>query len=160
MSICTGIAVLIICVQGLVAQESDLLLDSGVPPHDAIDALYGQFSRAYRTLDADIVSHLYTSNAFYMTPGSAVGRGRAYIRDDFARSFASVKDKGENMEIRFQILDRQVSNHLATDVGVYTVTRKGKNGQRSDKGKFVVIALREKDGKWRFQTDIYNDIKE
>jgi len=160
MHVFKGIAVLMICAQGLVAQESDLVLDSGVPSHDAIDALYSQFSRAYRTLDADIVSDLYTSNAFYLTPGSAVGRGRAYIRNDFARFFAHAKDKGESMDIRFRILDRQVSNHLATDVGIYTVTRMGKDGQRSSKGKFVVIALREKDGKWGFHTDIYSDINE
>jgi ketosteroid isomerase-like protein len=63
------------------------------------------------------------------------------------------------MEISFRIAQRQVEQNFAYDVGIYTLTSFNDKGEaRTSKGKFMVVAKREKDGVWRFQVDGYNDL--
>ena len=63
------------------------------------------------------------------------------------------------MEISFRIAQRQAEQNLAYDVGIYTLTSFNDKGEaRTSKGKFMVVAKREKDGVWRFQVDGYNDL--
>jgi len=65
------------------------------------------------------------------------------------------------MTISFQIVQRKADQNLAYDVGIYTI-RQYKDGKQvgdAGQGKFIVVAVREKDGKWRFQVDGYSDLK-
>lgn len=64
------------------------------------------------------------------------------------------------MAISFQIFQRKVDKNLGYDVGIYTITQ-FKDGKKlgSGEGKFIVVAVKEKDGKWRFQVDGYNNLK-
>jgi hypothetical protein len=49
---------------------------------------------------------------------------------------------------------------LAYDVGIYTIRQfAGGKEVGTGAGKFVVVAVREKDGRWRFQVDGYSDLK-
>lgn len=138
---------------------SELTLDPGVKPHKKIDSIYSRFSDAYRTLDPKLVTNLYTENAFYLTPESGVDRGRQFIRNNFESFFRSVQDGGGKLAISFQIIERKVSGGLGYDVGIYTLTATNAKGQASiSKGKFVVIALSQKSGDWKFQLDSYSDL--
>jgi ketosteroid isomerase-like protein len=71
------------------------------------------------------------------------------------------KKEGRTMTISFQIFQRKADPNLAYDVGIYTIRqfKDGKPTGTEGKGKFVVVAVREKDGKWRFQVDGYSDLK-
>lgn len=64
------------------------------------------------------------------------------------------------MTISFQIFQRKVDKSLGYDVGIYTI-RQYKDGKEvgMGQGKFVVVAVKEKNGKWRFQVDGYSDLK-
>lgn len=137
-----------------------LTLDPGVAAQAGVDEIYRRFNEGYRKLDAAQVAGLYTEDALYLAPGSDIQRGRKVIEDQFASFFRSVQNDGARLEISFQIVARQVSNDLAYDVGIYTLTRL-KEGElpRSSRGKFVTVARRERDGMWRFQVDGYNDLK-
>lgn len=142
------------------AQSDELVLEKGVPAHREIDAIYKSFSDAYRTLDVEKVSNLYTEDAVYLPPNDNILQGREQIRPTFKSFFDWIKREGRTMTISFQIVQRKVDKTLAYDVGVYTI-RQFKDGKNvgTGQGKFTVVAVREKDGKWRFQVDGYSDLK-
>ena len=142
------------------AQNSELNLEKGVSAHKEIDAIYKDFSQAYRTLDVEKVANLYSESAAYMVPNDDILQGREKIRPTFKSFFDYVKNEGRTMTISFQIFQRKVDKSLAYDVGIYTI-RQYKDGKEAGtgQGKFVTVAVREKDGKWRFQVDGYSDLK-
>lgn len=142
------------------AQTAELTLEKGVSAHREIDAIYKTFSEAYRTLDADLVTNLYTENAAYLAPNNDIQQGCPEIRKGFQSFFDWIKKEGRTMTISFQIFQRKVDKSLGYDVGIYTI-RQYKDGKEvgMGQGKFVVVAVKEKNGKWRFQVDGYSDLK-
>ena len=76
------------------APEKELILETGVSPHAKIDDVYRQFSNAYRKLDAEAVTNLYTDDALYLAPDSHIERGREKILANFSGFFNSVKTSG------------------------------------------------------------------
>lgn len=155
------VIVLLFISFGANAQTDELVLEKGVAAHKGIDAIYRTFSDAYRTLDAEKVTNLYTETAAYLAPNNDIQQGRAEIRPGFQSFFDYVKKEGRTMTISFQIFQRKADKNLAYDVGIYTI-RQFKDGApvgNPGRGKFIVVAVREKDGKWRFQVDGYSDLK-
>ncbi len=143
------------------AQDSELTLEKGVSAHKEIDAIYKTFSEAYRTLDVEKVANLYSENAAYLPPDNDILQGRAEIRPTFQSFFDYVKNERQTMTISFQIFQRKVDKNLAYDVGIYTIRQyKDKKEVGIGQGKFVVVAVKDKDGKWRFQVDVYNQLKQ
>ena len=141
-------------------QNSELVLEKGVLPHKEIDAIYKNFSEAYRALDVEKVANLYSEGAAYLVPNDDILQGREQIRPTFKSFFDYVKNEGRTMTISFQIVQRKADKNLAYDVGIYTL-KQYKDGKEigAGRGKFVVVAVKEKDGKWRFQVDGYSDLK-
>jgi uncharacterized protein (TIGR02246 family) len=138
------------------AGPDDVSHDPGVAPHAGLDDVYARFRDAYATLDADALGTLYTEGALYLSPTRDIQRGRDAIDASFRSMFERAKDRGETLDIRFHIVDRQVHDDLATDVGIYTLARSSDGETKSDRGKFVVVALRDADGVWRFHVDGYS----
>jgi hypothetical protein len=78
----------ILAVPAVFAQSSpELSLEKGVAPHAKIDDIYRRFSEAYKKLDARTVANLYTDDAFYLSPGSDIKRGREKILAVFSGYF-------------------------------------------------------------------------
>ena len=142
------------------AQNSEFVLEKGVAAHKGIDAIYSQFSESYRTLNAEKVVNLYTETAAYLQPNDDLLQGRDKVRAIFAPFFETVKKDGQTMSISFQIFQRKTDADLAYDVGIYTL-RSYKDGKEINmgRGKFVVVAVKEKDSVWRFQVDGYSGLK-
>ncbi len=142
------------------AQNSELNLEKGVKPHKGIDAIYKTFSDGYRTLKPEMVANLYTEDAAYLSPDDDITNGREAILDNFASFFNNIKNNGQTMTISFQIFQRKVEKNIGYDVGIYTI-RFYKDGKEvaESKGKFVVVAVKGKDNKWRFQVDGYSGLK-
>lgn len=142
------------------AQNSELMLEKGAAAHKEIDAIYAQFSEAYRTLDVEKVTNLYTENAAYLAPNQEIQQGQTQIREGFKSFFDYIKKENRTMTISFQIFQRKTEEKMGYDVGIYTI-RQFKDGKEVGKGqgKFVVVAVKEKSGKWRFQVDGYSDLK-
>jgi uncharacterized protein (TIGR02246 family) len=148
-------------VLAVAAQTGELVLEKGVPAHAEIDAIYKSFSDAYRTLDVEKVAGLYSETAAYLAPNDNILQGREAIRPTFRSFFDWIKNEGRTMTISFQIMQRRVDKNLGYDVGIYTI-RQFKDGAPvggSGQGKFITVAVKEKDGKWRFQVDGYSDLK-
>lgn len=143
----------------LIRAEGALVLDEGVAAHDGLDAIYRRFSEGYKKLDGAAVANLYTETAAYLAPGTEIEIGRAKVLATFTQMFDSVRKANGRMEISFRIAQRQAEQNFAYDVGIYTLTSfNGKGEAHTSKGKFLVVAKREKDGVWRFQVDGYNDL--
>ena len=122
--------------------QQELILEKGVKRHKGIDAIYKSFSESYRTLKPEIVANLYKEDAAYLSPNNDITNGRKAILDNFTNFFKSVKSRGQNMTISFQIFQRRVTKKMGYDVGVYTINfyKDGKKVNDS-KGKFVVVAV-------------------
>jgi ketosteroid isomerase-like protein len=142
------------------SQNTELVLNASVKPHAGVDSVYKAFSESYRTLNVDMVAALYSQNAAYLVPDAEIMIGREKIRDSFNGFFESVKKDGRTMTISFRIVQRRIEKTIGYDVGVYTL-RSFKDGKEAGigHGKFVVVAIKEKDGKWVFQVDGYSGLK-
>lgn len=141
-------------------QDRELILDKGVQPHSGVDSVYKAFSESYRTLNVDMVAGLYSQNASYLVPDEEIMIGRDNIRNTFKDFFDSVKKEKRTMTISFRIIQRRIDKEMGYDVGVYTL-RSFKDGKEvgMGQGKFVVVAVKEKDGKWAFHVDGYSGLK-
>lgn len=156
----TAIVILICFLAGQAQNNPELVLEKGVKPHPGIDAIYKSFSDGYRTLKPETVADLYAEDAAYLSPEEDITSGRPAILDNFTQFFTNMKDRQQAMTISFQIFQRKVDKNLAYDVGIYTIDF-FKDGQKinESKGKFVVVAIRDKAGRWRFQVDGYSSLK-
>lgn len=141
------------------AQNSELILDKGVKAHSGIDEIYAKFSLAYKNLDLNLVTSLYTEDANYLASGQKITDGREKIRENFGSFFESIKKDGKNMTISFRILQREVDKKLGYDVGIYTITT-FKNGENLGigQGKFIVIT-KKAGNLWRFRFDGYSGLE-
>ena len=142
------------------AQSSELILEKGVKPHKGIDTIYKTFSRGYKTLEPEMVANLYTEDAAYLSPNDDILTGRKAILKNFAEFFSNIKNSNRTMTISFRIFQRKVKKKIGYDVGIYTINfyKEGKVAGVS-KGKFVVVAVKGKDKKWRFEVDGYSSLK-
>lgn len=150
----------VILSSAVFSQNTELVLDPSVKPHAGVDSVYKGFSESYRTLNVDMVAGLYSQNAAYLVPDNEIMIGREKIRDNFKGFFDWVKKEGRTMTISFRIAQRRIDKELGYDVGVYTL-RSFKDGKEVavSQGKFVVVAVKEKDGKWAFNVDGYSALK-
>lgn len=140
------------------AQTPDLVLENGVKSHKEIDSIYSTFTKGYRDLNVDLVANLYTEDANYLAPGNEMMDGRGKIRESFTSFFDYVKTNGETMEIKFQILKREVDKRLGYDLGIYTInTFKDGKQIRTGQGKFLVVT-KKIGNKWYFRFDGYSDV--
>jgi ketosteroid isomerase-like protein len=137
-----------------VAQSTDPSTPAG------IHAVYEAFSRAYETLDIDLLRARYTPDCRYLPAGS--GSVPVQTCDDamagFEAMFASARADGRRLGIAFRFVDRSVSGDLAHDVGYYDVVSgpagaTDASADRHSYGKFVVVLKRGADGTWRIHVD-------
>lgn len=125
----------------------------------SIDNLYQQFSKAYQTLDVDLVSNLYTEDANYL-PGNAnqaVMMSREPIRKSFASYFEGAESMGRDLKISFRIVERNIDDSLAYDIGYYLLQSKSIDMEEfpegGNAGKFVTAMGLQQDGTWKFLLD-------
>ena len=123
----------------------------------APDEPYQRFAAAYASLDAERVSRWYTEDAFYLPPAGDMRRGRAAIRDRYAESFNSDRERRHTRRITFELVDRMTVGDLRNDVGYYTIVTADSAGHEERfRGKFLKVWRREADGVWRIREDSYS----
>ncbi|TDI46155.1 MAG: DUF4440 domain-containing protein [Acidobacteria bacterium] len=122
----------------------------------SIDALFTLLAEAYALKDADRAASAYGENASYMGPRGDTVHGRAAIREVFAGLFEQANEQGDELTLMFEHVERVVEGRLAYETGYYTLTRRGPEGERISRGKFVVVARFTKGKGWSFQVDSYS----
>jgi ketosteroid isomerase-like protein len=127
-------------------------------PAAAFDAVYAQFTTAYKQADPKAVAGLYASNAYYLSPGTKIETGHSFILGEFQRYLGRFK-AGAGPNIAFRIVDRQVSGDLAHDIG-YIMMNDGKtplDESAAPGAKFALLWKRDASGTWKIYSDTYND---
>ena len=122
-----------------------------------VDQAYQRFAAAYATLDADRVVQLYTDDALMLPPSGEILRGRAAIRERYARGFDADRERGHTRRITFELVDRVDAGDLRSDYGYYTIIGRSPDGHESrSRGKFAKVWRRDSDGVWRIRSDSYS----
>lgn len=122
-----------------------------------VDEPYQRFATAYATLDADRVAQIYAEDALMLPPGGDILRGRAAIRDRYARGFDADRERGHTRRITFELVDRVASGDLRSDYGYYTIIGRSSDGhEERSRGKFSKVWIRGGDGVWRIRSDSYS----
>ena len=154
-----AVAILFAGITSTMGQEASLRLSEGVASHEGIDRIYADFSKSYRTLDYELIAGLYSADATYLSPDKAIVSGRTLIEENFKGFFGRMKSSGRSMSISFHIVKRFVGDGLGYDVGTFEIqySEKGKDTNKGT-GKFVVVTMPGKDGKWRFAVDGYSGL--
>ena len=118
----------------------------------AIRAINPVWFKAYNAGDADGVTAIYSEDAVLNIPGVPAVRGRAAIREAYAKDIAAAAAAG--------LTDNQgtsgefgVSGDLGWEWNTFTVT--DKSGTVVDTGKYVTVYGKQ-DGKWYIIRDIWN----
>ncbi len=123
----------------------------------APDEPYQRFAAAFASLDAERVSRVYTEDALMLPSAGDLKRGRAVIRDHYAKGFASDRDREHTRRITFELVARDSAGDLRNDVGYYTiVTREASGHEERFRGKFLKVWRREADGVWRIRMESYS----
>jgi uncharacterized protein (TIGR02246 family) len=114
----------------------------------AVDAANKAFTSALQKRDAAAIGALYTTNAEAFPPNGDIVRGRAAIQ----KMWQGVLDSGV-ASADLATLEVHADGNLAYEVGTYTMN--GKDAKPLDKGKYVVVWMKE-DGAWKIHRDIWN----
>lgn len=126
-----------------------------------IDKIYKTFTKAYSTLDAELVTNLYTADALYLSGEDAIKKGQDEISKGFERYFKWAESENVHLDIAFDIQNRSISDSLVSDVGYYLITTTfpgdSAKEERQSAGKFITILEKNEEGVWQFIADGYNN---
>ncbi|MGH6719148.1 MAG: YybH family protein [Alphaproteobacteria bacterium] len=113
-----------------------------------------QFAAAFNRGDAAGVAALYTRDTLYLVPDAAMAKGRKAMQAAVQRGI----DSGwRNM--KFTSVQAGSDGDLAYHIGKLAVDVPTATGKRREKGKFIDIYKRQKDGSWMIHATIYNSDK-
>ena len=118
---------------------------------------YEDFSLAYSTLDAEVLTNTYTADAallnLYDTRDPSSILGAENIKQYFADFFQRLKEGNQSLTLTFKIINRTAKDGVVYDNGYYKLVRSGPNApERSSHGKLSTILVRE-EGRWKFKID-------
>jgi len=111
------------------------------------------WAAAFNAGDAAGVAALFSENAMLLPPDTKQIKGRQAIQETIQNWI----DDGSN-NIRFNLIEIEVSGDLGYEIGLYSVDYPADNGQMATAtGDYLVVWKREADGVWRYYRDTWND---
>ncbi|MEM9362179.1 MAG: hypothetical protein AAGA43_06060 [Bacteroidota bacterium] len=118
---------------------------------------YEDFSLAYSTLDAEVLTKTYTANAVLLNlydnrqPNSIIGVED--IKRYFADFFKRLKESNQSLTLTFKIIDRTIKDSVVYDNGYYKLVSSGPDvPERISHGKLSTVLVRD-EGRWKFMVD-------
>lgn len=106
---------------------------------------------AWNAGDASGVAALYGQNARLLPPNAEIVAGRAAI-EPFLQEFLNTGAK-----LSFDLIQVYETPDVCTAVGSYDMTfPAGSDGPERDLGKFIEVWVRQADGSWLIEDDIFN----
>ena len=132
------------------------MMCSEVDHSHQIDDTYEIFSTAYRNLDIGLMNDIYDEDAYYLSPGDGIRKGRQSFINGFTNMFKQAKIDIDKLSIEFDIIERKVHDQTAIDIGLYKMTRYSADSISSFIGKFITVLEYKPDGKWKFVADGYS----
>ncbi|NMH63891.1 YybH family protein [Shewanella salipaludis] len=143
-----------------------LVVAKAAPPlsedDQALNLNYDQFVLAFSQLEPQIIEKLYADNACYVSENQDKGivEGRENILALYKAFFGKIRAKNAQIDIDFRVVNRQIEDKSATDVGYYLVrfypAAETEEPVSEFAGKFVMMAKKRPDGKWHLTVDTNN----
>jgi len=132
---------------GVAAEEVDREAEA-----DRIRELSRQWVEAVKTGDVDTIAGLYTEDGLIMPPDAPQGQGAEAVKAFWAEVAAMPK-----VSVTFAPTTVEVAEagDMAYDIGTYQLSFEGDEGPVEDRGKYVVVWVKE-GGAWRAAADIFN----
>jgi uncharacterized protein (TIGR02246 family) len=115
---------------------------------EAIATVNNNFMTTFAQNDGPAMALLYTESGQLLPTGSDVVSGHSNI----ASFWQGAMDMGIK-EVRLETVELENHGDTAIEVGRYTLS--GAEGQRIDKGKYIVI-WKQIDEQWKLHRDIWN----
>jgi ketosteroid isomerase-like protein len=113
-----------------------------------IDGLKATLVMALEQGDAGIAAALYEHGARLLPPGGPAITGADAVRAFWEGRIAAGSDGGA-----LETVHREEHGGVAVEEGRY---RRRSGEQLLDSGKYLVVFRRQRDGTWRYATDIWN----
>ncbi|MCE9678538.1 nuclear transport factor 2 family protein [Shewanella sp. AS1] len=129
---------------------------------DALNQFYAQFTVAFERLDVEIIKTIYAENACYIPEQQSkdITIGRDKIIALYNAFFSKIKNKNAHIEVDFRVIERQISQNSATDIGYYMIRyhppKETEEPVSEFAGKFVNVSKKKNDGKWYLTVDTNN----
>jgi len=118
----------------------------------ALAAVDQVWVKSFNAGDAETMTKLYDENAVLMPPNAPAAKGRAAIKEVFAKEAVGASKAG----IVFSLGDKPdggVSGNMGWQSGTYAV--KDKSGKVLETGKYLSVSAK-KGGKWLYVRDTWN----
>lgn len=149
--------VVVLAALGLLALLRPATLAVPAGPDDdatALTKLDDDWSAAAATRDADKVASFYAEDANAYPPNEPLAKGRAAARKVWAAYLADASFK-----ISWKTTHAEVakSGDIGYTVGTYEDSFNGADGMKvSEKGKYLCVWKKQKDGSWKAIQDMWN----
>lgn len=131
--------------------------DGGPTPQGsgALSSLRDRWISAYEAGDAEAMSNLYAERAVRMPYDAPSAKGRGAIVAEYRKQFGS---RSLYPTIRLLPDDVMIENRTAIERGRYDEILTSGDGltRIRERGKYVSIAERGSDGRWRYVISIFN----
>jgi uncharacterized protein (TIGR02246 family) len=145
-------SIVLVLALGLILTVVFLLYaQSGNKDMDKLRATMKEFVEAYGAINIDKVVSMYTEDAMYLIPDMEILKGRAAIKENFAKGTAS------RVEFNQQVVELKIEGNLAYEVTnqIVTVHMKDQSTQTFP-NKFFHLWQKQKDGSWKVLIDMVN----
>jgi uncharacterized protein (TIGR02246 family) len=128
-------------------------LDSRPENVSAIRDLDAQWSGTASANDLDGTVSYYNDDASLLPPNAPIATGKHAIR----AVWASLLVPGNSVSWQASKVEAARSGDLAYVIGTYQLTMKAAQGTPvNDRGKFVEVWKKQRDGNWKVVADIFN----
>ena len=118
----------------------------------ALAQLDDDWSKAAATRDAERVASFYAEDAVAYPPNAPMADGKAAAKKVWTAFFSD-----PSFKISWKTVHAEVSGQLGYTTGTYEDSFKGPDGKLvTEKGKYVCVWRKEKDGGWKATHDIWN----
>ncbi|MBQ4891660.1 DUF4440 domain-containing protein [Shewanella sp. MMG014] len=127
--------------------------------NDIINNNYKTFHAGFENLDLDFINKIYTDDATYISEvlDQEIVIGKQNILDLYTVFFKKIAKKDAHIEVDFRVINRELTESSATDVGYYLVRfhpRKETGDPTSVfSGKFVLVSRKTAKDQWQFIVD-------
>jgi len=118
---------------------------------DAINKVWAKFYTAYETLDPEPLKEIHSKQLVRVSGGKRVSNYKTYMKS-VARRFEKAKEQGTSYKISLRFFERALSDHQASERGVYRLTVFQKDRETDYFGQFHVIHVK-KGNKWKILVD-------
>ncbi|MCL1046778.1 DUF4440 domain-containing protein [Shewanella electrodiphila] len=133
--------------------------------NDLINANYKVFSSGFEKLDLNIIDQIYADDAVYIseTFDKEIVTGKENILSLYKVFFKKIAKKSAHIDVDFRVINRELTDENATDVGYYLVRfhPRKETGEPTSvfSGKFVLVSRKVGEQQWQFIVDSNTKVK-